>query len=72
MSVTVEDFRGSIQWIVDRFHVSTKNSEIVRDLYRRFRRSEGADLEKRNFWTRERRKQAYRIAIARHEANGNV
>lgn len=51
---------GQIQWLVNRQHVGTSEGDIVRMLRRRMTASG---------WTKDRRKEAYRLAIAIHRDN---
>lgn len=51
---------GTISWLVDRERVSASDTEIVRMLCRRM---------KVPGWTKELRKQAYRIGLEQHHAN---
>lgn len=55
-----------IRFLVDRVHVGTTNSELIRDLYRRMRRVRQAFPAA---WSREVRKEAYREALQRHCEN---
>ena len=50
-----------IEWIVNRVHISTSPTELVRDL--RFR------MRDNDHWTKPLRKSAYRYAIRFHENN---
>jgi hypothetical protein len=52
--------KASITFLVNRLHVGRSNVDVVRELSRRMDRTE---------WTRERRKAAYRYAIALHRRN---
>lgn len=51
---------GTIRFLVDRLHVGRSNVDVIRELSNRMDRTE---------WTKERRKAAYRYAIAHHRHN---
>ena len=53
-----------IQWLVDRVHVSTTNFQLVRQM--RLRMILGPCP---NYWTKDLRKQCYRIALKYHQEN---
>lgn len=55
---------GTVKWLVNREHVSLTDTEIVRTLCRRMKNVPG--------WTKELRKQAYRIGIQQHRDNQNL
>lgn len=52
--------KATITFLVNRMHVGRSNVDVVRELSWRMDRTE---------WTRERRKEAYRYAIALHRRN---
>ncbi len=54
---------GTVRWLINREHVSATDTDIVRMLCRRM---------KVPGWTKELRKQAYRIGIQLHRDNQNL
>ena len=52
---------GEIRWLVDRMHIGTSETSIVRDFYRRMRGNV--------HWTKPLRKSAYRHALQVHAEN---
>lgn len=55
---------GTVRWLINREHVSATDTEIVRMLCRRMKKTPG--------WTKELRKQAYRIGIQQHRQNQDM
>ena len=55
-----------VKWIVDQMHVHTSDTDVIREIYRKFREDSKGVIDKRS------RRKVYTLALEIHHNNQNL